>query len=79
MLLEILKEQVRRGDIRAAVVCSDGFVDTADREWTDAIVVRIEHADAGLYLLYLPYRKRFFRWRYGEPRTREGNPAIFLV
>jgi len=81
MLLAGMREEAKRGEIRAAGICYDSrLVPPGKTEKTDAIACRLEHQNGEAIQTFVPYRKGFLgRYKYDELLAGEGEQAIFTA
>jgi hypothetical protein len=80
MLVAGMRDQAKRGEIRAAGICYDArVVPPGKTEKTDAIACRLEHESGEALVTFVPYRKGFLgRYKYDELFASEGDQAIFV-
>jgi len=80
MLVAGMREEAKRGEIRAAGICYDArVVPPGKTEKTDAIACRLEHASGEAFVTFVPYRKGFTgRYKYDELFASEGDQAVFV-
>ena len=80
MLVAGMREEAKRGEIRAAGICYDArVVPPGKTEKTDAIACRLEHASGEAVVTFVPYRKGFMgRYKYDDLFASEGDQAIFV-
>ena len=74
-----LRRQAERREIRAAAVCLDvRTIPPGQTEKTDAISVRLEHANGEAVDVFLPYRRgQSGEYEYGELFAAGGGHDIF--
>ena len=80
MLVAGMREEAKRGEIRAAGICYDArVVPPGKTEKTDAIACRLEHSSGEAFVTFVPYRKGFMgRYKYDDLFASEGDQAIFV-
>ena len=77
-LTESFREQAAHGDIRACAICCDVRLEEHASGLDDAILITIEHRDAGAVHVFLPYRLGDDRdLSYGELSALRAESAIF--
>ena len=81
LLVDGLREQAKRGDLRAAAVCLDvRVVPPGQSEKTDAINVRLEHANGEAVDVFVPYRRGWLgKYKFGVLFAARGDRRIFGV
>ena len=74
-----LRMQAQRREIRASGICSDiRFAAAGDGSESDAISVRLEHANGEVSHVFLPYQRgRDGNLAYGDLFATGGQPDIF--
>ncbi len=80
LLLAGFRDAAGKGAIRAVGICFDVFtVPPGEEEQTDAICVRLEHADGEAASVYLPYQKAGEgEFTYGELFAGAEEPEVFV-
>jgi hypothetical protein len=78
-LVAAFRERALRDRLRAAAICLDvRTIPPGSSEKTDAISVRLEHADGEAIEVLLPYeRDGLARYRYGTLFAIKGECSIF--
>jgi hypothetical protein len=73
------QEQAQSGAIRAAGVCINTRVDLEGRgRMTDAICIRVEHAEGEAIQAFVPYRRGLFgKYKFGEIVAERGERRIW--
>jgi hypothetical protein len=81
MLVAGMREEAKRGEIRAAGICYDArVVPPGKTAKTDAIACRLEHASGEAVVTFVPYRKALLgRYKYDDLFASEGEQAIFIA
>jgi hypothetical protein len=81
MLVAGMREEAKRGEIRAAGICYDArVVPPGKTDKTDAIACRLEHASGEAVVTFVPYRKAILgRYKYDDLFASEGEQAIFTA
>jgi hypothetical protein len=77
-ITEGFSTQATQGKIRAVGWIVDLQI-IRDEVETDALRIRLEHAEGGVAQLYLPYVRRVHGCEYGELFRVEAEPRIFAV
>ena len=79
MMTAGFQKSAKAGELRAAGICYDVRVaEPGSDEKTDAICVKIEHADGEALVAYVPYRKgRLGGMKYGKLFATKGEPTFF--
>ncbi len=79
MIIGGLRQQAERGEIRASALCIDVLtIPPGEKEKTDAISVRLEHANGESVIVFVPYRKLTSgEYEYGDLFAMRGTHDVF--
>lgn len=80
LLTAAFQQDAAAGNLLAVGICLDvRVVAPGTTEKSDAICVRLEHADGEAIEIYVPYKKGWFgKIKYGELFASRGKPVFFL-
>jgi hypothetical protein len=79
LLMGAYKVQAAKGELRATALCFDSrTIPPGQTEKSDAICVRLEHADGEAVDVFLPYRKGWFgKITYSDLFASQGERLVF--
>jgi hypothetical protein len=75
-LQDALRQAAGEDGISALAVCEDVRITLEGASETAAIKVSIEHRRGLSVALYMPYRRRLFRYAFGEITARPAEPEV---